>query len=84
GRRIRECGCLASYKEVQSRAEMMTLPVMREKLASCRALWTGFRSPNLGAGQIRDRAVMQRGINRNIAKASKRRSARHSIDRSLQ
>jgi hypothetical protein len=30
---------------------MMTLPVMREKLASCRALWTGFRSPNLGAGR---------------------------------
>jgi len=36
------------------------------------------------AEQIGDRAVMQRGINRNIAKASKRRSARHSIDRSLQ
>ena len=29
------------------------------------------------AEQIGDRAVMQRGINRNIAKASKRRSARH-------
>jgi Protein of unknown function (DUF3141) len=49
GRRIRECGCLASYKEVQSRVEMMSLPVMREKLAPSRALWTGFRSPNLGA-----------------------------------
>ena len=38
----------------------------------------------MGLNEFGDRAVMQRGINRNIAKASKRRSARHSIDRSLQ